>query len=118
MSRTICQNIIGSAAEMKVMTLEPDLERLLLDSVIHSGNPGAIEPGLAQRLVADLQEKGQEIEVSGQAPVLLTADELRLWLSRFVRNAYDRLKVIAYSEVPGNRQIRVVSSIGQGGMSA
>lgn len=118
MSRTVCQNIVGSAEEMRVMTLDHDMERLLLDSVIRSGNPGAIEPGLARNLLQEFQTRGQEIEASGQTPVLLVADELRLWLSRFVRNAYDRLKVLSYSEIPGNRQIRVVATIGQGGIGS
>lgn len=116
LGRTVCQNIIGTGPEMQVITFEPDMERLLLDSIVKPGSPGVIEPGLAQILVSEVKKKGRLVEMKGQAPVLLVSDGLRLWMARFLRNSYEGLKVLAYSEIPGNRKIKVVATVGQAGL--
>jgi len=51
--------------------------------------------------------------MGGQSAVLLTSDELRLWMFRFARTTCPSLKVLAYSEVPANKQIKVVATIGK-----
>ncbi len=115
LGRTICQSIIGEAEEMQVMTLHSEMERILLDTVTRDKSviTAEIEPGLAETLLTEVQTKSQELEVGGQTPVLLVSDRLRQWLSRFVRRANSRLKVLAYEEIASNRHIRVVSTIGQ-----
>jgi len=52
LGRQIVQDIVGSAAELPVITLAPDVEQLLQGSLQGQGAGGnaAIEPGLAERL--------------------------------------------------------------------
>ncbi len=57
--------------------------------------------------------RSQELEASGQIPVLLVSDQIRNWMSRFVKSANPRLKVLAYNEIANNKQIQVVSTVGQ-----
>jgi flagellar biosynthesis protein FlhA len=110
--RGIVQEIFGMAAELAVMTLDPDLERLLLKAV--QGGDGALglEPGLAERLRGLLADAAQRQELLGQPAVLVAPNALRLWLARFVRHLAVDLKVLAYEELPENRQVRVVANIG------
>ena len=44
--------------------------------------------------------------------MLVAPNALRLWLARFVRHLAVDLKVLAYEELPENRQVRVVANIG------
>ncbi len=115
LSRTICQNLIGMKGEIKVIVLDAKMEQLLLDVIsnIRKGSPAALEPGLAERLLDELKSRTQEMEMSGQIPVLLTSDEMRLWMFRFSRSACPNLKVLAYSEIPANKQIKVTATIGR-----
>lgn len=115
LNRTIAQGIVGMGLEIKVMTLDAEMEQLLLDMLSNAkkGLPTALEPGLAERMLADIRNKAEMLEMSGQTPVLLTSEELRLWLFRFARTAYSSLKVLAYSEIPSNKQIKVVTTIGK-----
>jgi flagellar biosynthesis protein FlhA len=112
MGRGIVQEIFGMAAELALMTLDPDLERLLLKAV--QGGDGALglEPGLAERLRGLLADAAQRQELAGQPAVLVAPNALRLWLARFVRHLAVDLKVLAYEELPENRQVRVVANIG------
>ena len=118
--RTICQSVVGAEAEIKVITLQPDMERLLLDSVGGENVTGlvGIEPGLAETLLNEIQASSQELEASGQTPVILVSDRLRPWLSRFARGANPRLRVLAYTEIANNKRIEVVSTLGQLGIKA
>jgi flagellar biosynthesis protein FlhA len=44
---------------------------------------------------------------------LLTSGMLRTVLSRFVKYTIPGLRVMSYQEVPDERQIKIVSSVGQ-----
>jgi len=110
--RGIVQEIFGMAPELALMTLDPELERILLKAV--QGGDGALglEPGLAERLRGLLADAAQRQELLGQPAVLVAPNALRLWLARFVRHLAVDLKVLAYEELPENRQVRVVANIG------
>jgi len=115
LGRTICQGIVGMDQEIKVVTLSAEFEKLIRDSVAgdRPGGMGSLEPGLAERLLNEIQSLSQQIEANGQIPVLLVSDPIRLWLSRFVKSSLPRLKVLGFSEVANNKQIKVVSTVGQ-----
>lgn len=112
--RLIVQEAAGGMDELPVITLAPELEQMLHQSLQMAGNEGAgIEPGLAERLQNSLKEAHQQQEMHGQPSVLLTSGMLRNTLSRFTRNSLQGLHVLSYQEIPDDKQIRIVSSIGQ-----
>ncbi len=116
LGRAIVQEIVGSEEELKVITLDPSLEQILLQAT--QGAPDgqlAIEPGLAERLHRSLKEESQKLEATGQSPVLLVAPQIRAQLARLFKYSLPELFILAYSEVPENRQISVVANVGQGG---
>jgi len=115
LSRTICQNIVGMGTELRVLALDSEMEHLLLDLVgnLRKGSLTPLEPGMAERLQREIRTRVQEMELNGVQPVLLCSDELRLWLYRFTRSASPNLKVLAYGEIPGNKQIKVVATAGR-----
>lgn len=116
LGRSIIQDIVGADEELKVITLDPSLEQLLLQAT--QGAPEgqlAIEPGLAERLHGTLKEESQKLEMEGHSAVLLVAPQIRAQLARLFRYSLPTLYILAYSEVPENRQISVVANVGQGG---
>ncbi len=113
LGRAILQGLFPGNAEVQVMALDPGLERILLQAVATGGGEGgAIEPGLADGLLRRTAELAQRQEDIGLPPVLLVPPALRWLLSRFLRRAVPNLKVIANSEVPDTRMIRVTSMVG------
>lgn len=112
--RLIIQDAVGHAEEIPVITLTPELEQSLHQSMQVSGNQGAgIEPGLAERLQQALTSANHEQEMAGEPSILLTSGMLRTVLSRFVKNTINGLTVVSYQEIPDEKQIRIVNSIGQ-----
>ncbi len=117
LSRQIVQNLVGNAPSLPVLTLEPALEQLLLNSVQQAQKAGAddsafIEPGLADRLQQSLASAAQKQEMLGKPLILLVAAPLRMMLARFVRHSVPDMRVLAYTEVPDNKQISIDASVG------
>ncbi|PCI22418.1 MAG: flagellar biosynthesis protein FlhA [Piscirickettsiaceae bacterium] len=116
LGRSIVQKISGLDKELSVITLDPDLERLLQQSLQASEDGSAgLEPGLAERMINALQTSTQKLEMEGKSGVLLVSSLLRPWLARFVRHSISSLNVLSYNEIPEDRQVRVVGSVGQNG---
>ncbi len=117
LGRQIVQDIAGIGGELPVITLEPELERLLSSSIGGaSQNGGAspgLEPGLAERLQQRLAESAQRQELSGEPAVLLVAPQLRSTLARFMRAAVPGMHVLAWNEIPDNRKVRLVTAVGR-----
>ncbi|KAA1154041.1 flagellar biosynthesis protein FlhA [Pseudoalteromonas fuliginea] len=112
--RLIVQDAVGMSSEIPVITLAPELEQMLHQSLQNAGDEGAgIEPGLAERLQVSLNEAHQNQEMAGEPSILLTSGMLRTVLSRFVKYTIPGLRVMSYQEVPDERQIKIVSSVGQ-----
>ncbi|SNY56135.1 flagellar biosynthesis protein FlhA [Arsukibacterium tuosuense] len=112
--RLIVQEVVGSKPEIPVITFAPELEQMLHQSMQAAGNDGAgIEPGLADRIQQSLQEAHQNQELSGDSAVMLTSGILRSVMARFVKYTIPGLRVLSYQEIPDDKQIRIVSVIGQ-----
>jgi flagellar biosynthesis protein FlhA len=112
LGRQIVQDIVGLAEELPVITLEPELERLLSNGLTNSAAGPGLEPGLAERLQRGLSEAAQRQERGGEPAVLLTPPALRTALARFFRVSVPGLHVLAWNEVPDNRKVRMVTAIG------
>lgn len=112
LGRSIIQQLYPGGAEMQVMSLDPQLERVLLQAVSGNGDNATIEPGLADTLVRETVAAARRQEELGLPAVLLVPSNLRTLLSRFLRRAVTQLKVLAHSEVPESRTIKVTSIIG------
>jgi len=115
LGRQIVQDIVGGAAELPVITLEPDIEQLLQGSLQGQGAGGgaAIEPGLAERLQTRLAESARRQEAAGDPSVLMVAPQLRNTLARFTRASVPNLHVLAWNEIPDNRRVRLVAAVGR-----
>jgi flagellar biosynthesis protein FlhA len=112
LGRAIVQGLFPGNGEVQVMALDPGLERVLMQAMAGGGpEGGAIEPGLADTLLRETAAAAQRMEDIGLPAVLLVPAPLRWLLSRFLRRAVPSLKVVANSEVPETRLIRVSAMI-------
>ena len=116
LGRLIVQNIYGGTETLDVITLDPELEQLLIQARGQGGSGEApmIEPGMAERLQRSVLTAAERQEIAGKPAVLLVSSAIRGLLSRFVRFSKQMIHVLAYEEIPDNKQITVVSTIGKG----
>ncbi|MEM7219875.1 MAG: flagellar biosynthesis protein FlhA [Pseudomonadota bacterium] len=131
---SIVHRINGLAKEMPAFTLAPQLEQILQDSMRgtrpaglsaglegqianapalpHGDDQPGLDPQLADQLQQALANETQRREAAGEPAVLLVPPAIRAWLARFVRQGIPALNVLAYNEVPDDRRVRVVATVG------
>lgn len=117
LARQIVQNIVGADLNIPVVTLDPSLEQLLLQSVQQAQKIGAdatsfIEPRLAEKLNGALIDVARRQEAAGKPVVLLVAGPLRMTLVRLTRFNLPDMHVLSYNEIPDNKQITIEATVG------
>jgi len=114
LSRSIMQQLVGPNEEIPVAVLDSGLEQILLNTLQASTEGAAgFEPGLAERMQQALAETASHQETTGQESILLVAAPIRPWMSQFVKQSGLSMKVLSYNEIPDNRQIKVIATIGK-----
>jgi flagellar biosynthesis protein FlhA len=113
LGRAIVQQVYQNEAEIAMIGLKPELENVLMHAAnVKGGDASVLEPGLAQTLLGATRRAVQTQESMGLPTALLVPDRLRAPLARFLRRSLPQLKVIAVSEVPDNRTVRVNALVG------
>lgn len=114
LSRLIVQTINGAEPEIPVITLDPKLEQLLLSSVQQGGSDEGmvLEPNMAEKLQNSLLEAAHKQEMLGKPAILLVAAPVRPLLAKFVRYGDQLIHVLSYQEIPENKKVTIVASVG------
>ena len=107
---SICQSVVGGAQELPVMVLDPQLEQMMSSAV--QNNQGVIEPNLLDTMVKGIGEAAGKMEAEGASPVLLVSGIIRGFLSKLLRGRMSNFYILAYEEIPGDKNIRVVTTVG------
>jgi flagellar biosynthesis protein FlhA len=113
LSRLITQKISGLNEELPIITLKPELEQLLQNTILNSG-PGGVsfEPGMADKIQQSLAQFAAQQQARQESSVLVVQPGIRAVLARFVRNISNDFHVLSYQEIPDNKQIRIVGTVG------
>lgn len=112
LGRAIVQQLFPGNAEMTVMSLDGNLERLLMQAMIANSEGTSIEPGLADTLSRQTELATQQQVQMGMTPVLIVPAQLRVALAKFLRRAIPNLRVLSQEELPDSKTIRVTNLIG------
>jgi len=108
LGRAITQQWFGASDDLNVIGLDTQLEEVLLQGQ----SSGALEPGLAETLLQLSQEAITRQEEAGHPPVLVVRHSLRQMLSAFLQARINGMVVMADSEIPSDKRIRITSWIG------
>lgn len=113
LSRLIIQQINGSHNELPVITLSPELEQLLLQS-IHAGQGegSSIDPNLMEKIQKMLLQFVNKQETMGTPAILLLHPSLRRLMSKLMRHVSKNLNFLSFKEIPDDKRIKIISNIG------
>lgn len=113
LKRSIVNKINKIGDDLAVITLDSELEHILQEAIqMHERGGMGIEPGMADKLHSMLLDSVHKMEVAGINPVLLVPPALRQLLAKFVKHSINGLTVLAYNEIPDNKQVKVVATVG------
>ncbi len=100
LGRAICRGLTSADGVLKVFTLSPALEQLLVDALA-DGDQGrylALEPRMAQQILEGLAATVSRAAPDG-TPVILCAPAIRPQLRRLTERYLPHLAVLSYNEI-------------------
>jgi len=117
--RQIVSGLCGQASELKVFSLSGDLENLLLGSLNQARQSGKValdnfpvDPQLLSQLQINMSVAHEQMQQQGTPPLLLVMPQIRPLLARYARLFAPGLNVLSYNEIPEQREISIVGSLG------
>lgn len=113
LSRAITASHIADDGSLKLISLSPTLERMLNDAlqVTDQGSYLALEPGLAQRLLAHLKKVAERFSQAGSTPILLAPATLRSGLFAFTERFIPGFTVLSHQEISPSTKVQSLGVI-------
>ena len=108
------QEVVDLGEALNVITLDQNLEQMLIGSVAQSTKMGeiVIEPNLVEGLLESVKKQKNEAEEKGHPAVIVVAPPIRPWLARMIKQRFPDTTVLSYTEIPEDQKIKVFARIG------
>lgn len=96
-----------------VLTLDPKLEQMILDSVqkTEAGSYISIEPTISNRIVSNTANLSEKLAQSGKQPIVLASPVVRLYFKRLTEQAIPGLVVLSYNELDPTLEVNAVGMV-------
>ncbi|MBW1739616.1 MAG: flagellar biosynthesis protein FlhA [Deltaproteobacteria bacterium] len=116
LARAIILPHIGEDSVLPVITLEQDVEDVLLNSVKHTehGSYLSVEPKVATSIANSVSKQIEKIMTMDLQPILLCSPALRRHLRRMVEQFAPSLMVLSHTELPNNIRFKSLGKVGLG----
>jgi len=99
---------------LPVITFSSGLEHMLINMVRQSGEEGLVlDNALAQKLITSLVQANEKIGAEGKQAALVVSPAIRRQISAIVRQHIEDIVVMGFTELPDNRKINIVATIGE-----
>jgi flagellar biosynthesis protein FlhA len=117
--RQIVAGLGSHTQELKAFNLSGDLENMLLGSLNQARQNGKlaldsypIDPNLLTQLQMNMPIVREQMKQQGAAPLLLVMPQIRPLLARYARLFAPGLSVLSYNEIPEQRDVSIIGSLG------
>jgi flagellar biosynthesis protein FlhA len=109
----LIQKVTALGQTMPVITLAPELEQLMLRTLRQAGDDGLmLDNKLAETLIRTINETSEQLAAQGRPAICVVAPQIRRAFSNFVKPHVPQLIILGFTELPENRHVEVVASIG------
>lgn len=114
LGHAICQQLLGEASALQVMTLDPAVELQFMTSVRQAepGQPLVIDPRLAEQFMGRLVTVSERMMKNNLLPVLLCAPDLRRHLRSLSERVLPHLRILSMTEVPQSIELKSYAVVG------
>jgi flagellar biosynthesis protein FlhA len=119
--RQIVSGLYGKKKDMPAFNLSGELENMLLGSLnqARQNNGGKvvldnypIDPQLLQQLQLNMPVAREQMKQQHTPPLLLVLPQIRPLLARYARLFAPGLHVLSYNEIPENREVSIIGTVG------
>lgn len=113
LQRTIVKDYLDHTGELKVLTIDSQLEELI-GANIHKSMGGSIpvlEPEMITRIFNNIKNAYDEAMMKGYQTVLLASPKVRTALKNLISMTFPQMVVLSLNEVPNDIPIEVVGMV-------
>ena len=108
----LIQKICPINKELLVITLSPEMEQIIINATKDPNNPNLIlDPSFTQNMIKAVAKAYESASSEGDNCILLTSPIIRRTLSSLIRQNIEDLNVLAFTELPETRKIKVLATI-------
>jgi flagellar biosynthesis protein FlhA len=109
----LLQQMVPINTPLPLITLDAELEQLLIRARRQGGDDGLVlDTGLAGTLIKSISDALETATGQGKQAVVIVAGQLRRSFAHFLRPHLPDAIVMGINELPENRRVEVVASIG------
>jgi flagellar biosynthesis protein FlhA len=96
-----------------VVTLDPELEKLLMESIQQSehGSYLSLEPRVTQVILNNLSTEIQKLVSIGEQPIVLTAPIVRFYFKNLTEQMIPDLIVLSYNEIDSDVEVQSIGTV-------
>jgi len=119
--RQIVSSLFGKKKDMPAFNLSAELENMLLGSLNQARQNGGgkvaldnypIDPQLLSQLQINMPVAREQMKQQHTPPLLLVLPQVRPLLARYAKLFAPGLNVLSYNEIPENREVSIVGTVG------
>jgi flagellar biosynthesis protein FlhA len=113
LGRTICKNLIDENKAIKVLTLHPNIEQIISDSIQKSfqGSYPALGPDVTKNIFESIQTNLDISNFNNNQPVILCSPRIRPAFRKLIEIVFPNITVLSMNEVPTDIQIETVGMV-------
>lgn len=113
LARTIIQPLLDQDKKLKVLTLDPKIEQMILENLKQSdyGSYINIDPNVRQQLIQKIAQEVEKVILKGHNPVIFCAPIVRINLKRLVERQIPHLVLISYNELVPGTEVEVLGMV-------
>ena len=116
LARAIVDRHIAKDGMLPVITLEQDVEDVLLNSIKHTehGSYLSVEPNAATSIANSVSKEIEKVMTTGSQPALLCSPAIRRHFRRMVEQFAPSIMVLSHNELPNNIRFKALGKVGLG----
>ena len=110
----LIQRVTKFKDTLPLITLAPDLEQMILTAVRQNPDEKMllIDGALAKKILQNLNEATEKLSRDNKAIFLIVAPQIRRHVAQFVRAQLSAINVLSFTELPENRSVEIVYTVG------
>jgi len=113
LSRTVIRPYLDSKGALPIVVLGPSVERAFGDNIRQTDQGAylAMDPGLAQEIIQNINNAAEQAVGTDGQPVVLTSPGVRPHLAQLLSRFIPNLPVISQAEIPADVRLQTLANI-------
>lgn len=113
LKRAISNKYFGDSETTTVVTLDPKVEQMIMNSIkqTEQGAYISLDPAITKQILSATEAELQKLENKGQSPIIITSPIVRMYFKKLTNDYFKDLIVISYNEIDSDIELKSVGVV-------